>query len=628
MKKAALKKVQKLGTKGSAQGVQFQFDVTVKTVSFKILDSKWKPETFSIEWKRKARLVSTEGRPLKSQKGDEGLVSWNQTISMLSTLYKNDKNKFDEKDCRFNLEELRSKGGAKTMATAVVDLSQYADMMGVPRETTVTFKSASSKISNVVMQVTIHSQFLRDNVKEDDALSCMSGISMTREDHAALDSDDDENASRGGASQSKDSLIIDSDMETPIGSDSGLIINTHTDTVEMARLEEMVQPLSQQLTQTQQAHTQCQTEMATVKSANTDLEKQLQTVRAELVALQTDKQPAPSDGAAEVLKLRGERAKWLAEKDQMAKQIADLTKALAQSDTSADGPTSSGWEDEKKALLFQLEAVRKDMGTQVQRARADRDREVLDLQQANLALQRELDRTRADNATEMQRLQSERTAEQTQWAKDRQIMQTQIAAMRSGSTTELNAGFEKLKAQTAALEARAKTLGDVEDKLQQEHSERVADQLAWAKEREALNATLSAVTKEHESAVRENKKLRAQTKAAMGGLTQVKTRLSIGNVDGNLHFSNVPSVVPATPGPNEDELKGLLADLIATKMELATLTFTLEESLMEKKDAQKKLAKEKLRSMEFARRLTEMDVLLKGLQKQTGHRPSAVFMGN
>eukprot|EP00123_Amoebidium_parasiticum_P007352 comp18064_c0_seq1/m.18641 comp18064_c0_seq1/g.18641 ORF comp18064_c0_seq1/g.18641 comp18064_c0_seq1/m.18641 type:complete len:521 (-) comp18064_c0_seq1:242-1804(-) len=495
-----------LNVSGSERrGTQYQFDVTVKRVDFKIADKKWKPEAFVIEWKRKARLVSTLSRAISKTENGMAEVEWNQAISMLATMYSSNPSSgmYDMKEYKFALNEMRTEKPNKLLATGTLDMSIYADMGNEPFEIEVPLKCSSTKIREAKLQIVLQARFLRDDVEED-ALSCMSGIG---DDQGTINSDDDESSPRILSTTTARNRIMDEMEDDEFG--NGFVITTTDSSLEeqVVELETKVKEMDGALKAKDEEIQRLQSERHTFEQEKLELAVRVETLTAEL-----DSQQSEGDAALEVLRLRGELKR-----------------------------------------------------------------------------------------------------KETQWAEERTELEEEIERCRSAGPSELPpqqysdtmAKFDVQNPQRELIDLR----------------ERYANLQRQYEEQEREFHSLKIV---HENMEAQNKKLKVKNVAAMGGLATLKKKMSQGWTDS--HTENGPSSPgPTSPGlappePHEvsiaEECSRLVEQLIGAKMELASMTYQLDETVLEKKELQRKLAKEKARCMEYARKITELDVLSAGLQKK------------
>ncbi|CAN8076060.1 unnamed protein product [Agarophyton chilense] len=160
---------------------RFQFDITVHRV-----DGVKPGLTYHVKWSRGVKVATTKPVSGTKESAQSGL-SFNEKLSLLVTLYKEDGNKFDPKDAKLALIAVNQKKQIRTAAKLHFDLSQYA---GVPTASVQRVLKLSDKVS---IHATIESRFLKSAGKRTGsagASSALSGVSARSSDDFDDDFDD------------------------------------------------------------------------------------------------------------------------------------------------------------------------------------------------------------------------------------------------------------------------------------------------------------------------------------------------------------------------------------------------------------------------------------------------------
>lgn len=162
---------------------RFLFDVTVHKVT------GVKPNaTYYLKWTRGLKVAQTTALSSTPEAAKSGL-SFEQKISLMVTLYREDGKKFDQKDAKLSLVAVNSKKQERTVGKVHFDISAFA---GVPSASSVEAFKLSTKF---VAHATVDSRFVKAAGKgpgSAGASSALSGISTRTDDDDDDQFDDDE----------------------------------------------------------------------------------------------------------------------------------------------------------------------------------------------------------------------------------------------------------------------------------------------------------------------------------------------------------------------------------------------------------------------------------------------------
>ncbi|XP_063934808.1 uncharacterized protein LOC135146616 isoform X3 [Zophobas morio] len=139
---------------------------------------------FTINWKKKTKNQETTEKlliPMTNNK--KGVINFNEELSMNSTLLKLPNNQFEKKEYKIALVYVKNNKDKmflrKKVCANVVDLSPHLNIFAQEKNLTVELAPKESKwaILKCYLHASVVAHVLKDDVKEEDALSCLSGLS-------------------------------------------------------------------------------------------------------------------------------------------------------------------------------------------------------------------------------------------------------------------------------------------------------------------------------------------------------------------------------------------------------------------------------------------------------------------
>mmetsp|Transcript_48657 Transcript_48657/g.118523 ORF Transcript_48657/g.118523 Transcript_48657/m.118523 type:complete len:444 (+) Transcript_48657:187-1518(+) len=172
-------------------GLKYHFTVFVHCL--KIVDGASLPSSFeelAVVWNRGAKVAHTT-----SVTGVQGVFAWEEKMSLLATLYRDEK----EGGLQFKKAKFVVMGGPKhgkqiAICSCKVDLAKYAGIEDKESRVEMQFESKNKPFAN--LSITISSKWLKDaKTRPTDGMSQMSMSVISSADSYALEEDDTEDMS-------------------------------------------------------------------------------------------------------------------------------------------------------------------------------------------------------------------------------------------------------------------------------------------------------------------------------------------------------------------------------------------------------------------------------------------------
>ncbi|KAM4537548.1 EH domain-binding protein 1 isoform 7-T7 [Odontesthes bonariensis] len=189
------KRLQRVGKKAS----KFQFSASFQELILECRN-KWQPDKLRVVWIRRNRHHSTKLHSWQPgiKNPYRGMVLWQvpESLSITVTLFKEPAaEEFDDKDWTFVIEN-ETKGHRKVLASAEVNMKNYASATAAQCEVTLKLKPLSAKVVEATLKLNLSCVFLKEGkATDEDMQSLASLMSMKQSDIGNLedfnDSDDE-----------------------------------------------------------------------------------------------------------------------------------------------------------------------------------------------------------------------------------------------------------------------------------------------------------------------------------------------------------------------------------------------------------------------------------------------------
>ncbi|ESO12740.1 hypothetical protein HELRODRAFT_150593, partial [Helobdella robusta] len=175
------KRLQRVGKRAS----KYQFTTSYRELSIECV-KKWQPNKICIVWMRRNRRKCSELHTWEPTLDNPymGIVSWPvpENVEITVTLFKSSKtNVYEDKEWIFTIEDHDKKGRRKQLATACMNMKDYAGTVPLQKDVDLKLKPVSKKILSGRLQLTVSSMLIREgNATDDDMQSMASLMSMDK----------------------------------------------------------------------------------------------------------------------------------------------------------------------------------------------------------------------------------------------------------------------------------------------------------------------------------------------------------------------------------------------------------------------------------------------------------------
>ncbi|XP_061415521.1 EH domain-binding protein 1 isoform X2 [Lethenteron reissneri] len=195
------KRLQRVGKRAS----KFQFVASYQELMVECT-KKWQPDKLVVVWTRRSRRKSSKAHSWQPgiKNTYRGVVVWPvpENIEITVTLFKDPHaEEFEDKEWTFVIENESSAGRRKALASANINMKQYASPMPTQTDVKLRFKPLSKKVVAATLQLSLSCIFLREGkATDEDMQSLASLMSMKQADIGNLDDfeegDEDDEESR------------------------------------------------------------------------------------------------------------------------------------------------------------------------------------------------------------------------------------------------------------------------------------------------------------------------------------------------------------------------------------------------------------------------------------------------
>jgi len=324
---------------GGLEAQKFQFDIVIGEMR---AGPKLAGQDLNVCWTRGAKIASTA----HVKCSESGAATWNETLSLICTMYRSSNGKYQEKNAKLAVREKKKK---KTVGKVHFDLGEYCTMQGskqvtMPLEVSTGVFSANE--SSGALELTVNCRFIPPgDAGEYSEMTAMDASEMSTQSVGSLEDEDAEApvavsapkamnasmaASMGGAS------FADGLME-PSAAPHELLDKNKALTEEMEQLKK----------QLKKANDEAEDSAAEVKR----LQKSNYALQDTLARQQNEGDEALCARIAELEKQQEEEA---ASKSTLERQVADLNEQLEQAVSAAAAAAAQGasGDDEQTAQLI------------------------------------------------------------------------------------------------------------------------------------------------------------------------------------------------------------------------------------------------------------------------------------
>ncbi|CAC5404770.1 EH domain-binding protein 1-like protein 1,EH domain-binding protein 1 [Mytilus coruscus] len=192
------KRLQRVGKSAS----KFQFTASYQELEVECT-KKWQPNKLCIVWTRRSRRKSTQLHTWEPtiQNPYNGMVTWTvpENVETQVTLFRDGRHaEYEDKEWTFLLEDQARGGRRKIIASAPINMKDYASDVPTQHTMTIKLKPASKKIVKASIQLTLSCVFLREGkATDEDMQSVASLMSIGKTDIGNLDELEEEGENIG-----------------------------------------------------------------------------------------------------------------------------------------------------------------------------------------------------------------------------------------------------------------------------------------------------------------------------------------------------------------------------------------------------------------------------------------------
>ncbi|KAL5008749.1 hypothetical protein ScPMuIL_014330 [Solemya velum] len=187
------KRLQRVGKSAS----KFQFTASYHELSVEC-SKKWEPHKLCIVWTRRSRRKSTQLHTWEPtiKNPHEGLVTWTvpENVEIQVTLFRdNKKSEFEDKEWTFVVEDQSKSGKRKILASAPINMKNYASQLPSQFSVKVTLSPSTNKVVKAALQLTLSCVFLREGKATDEDMQSVASLwSIGKSDIGNLEELEDE----------------------------------------------------------------------------------------------------------------------------------------------------------------------------------------------------------------------------------------------------------------------------------------------------------------------------------------------------------------------------------------------------------------------------------------------------
>ncbi|XP_076099632.1 EH domain-binding protein 1-like isoform X4 [Mytilus galloprovincialis] len=192
------KRLQRVGKSAS----KFQFTASYQELEVECT-KKWQPNKLCIVWTRRSRRKSSQLHTWEPtiQNPYNGMVTWTvpENVETQVTLFRDSRHaEYEDKEWTFLLEDQARGGRRKIIASAPINMKDYASDVPTQHTMTITLKPATKKIVKATIQLTLSCVFLREGkATDEDMQSVASLMSIGKTDIGNLDELEEEGENSG-----------------------------------------------------------------------------------------------------------------------------------------------------------------------------------------------------------------------------------------------------------------------------------------------------------------------------------------------------------------------------------------------------------------------------------------------
>ncbi|XP_067120023.1 EH domain-binding protein 1 isoform X3 [Centruroides vittatus] len=163
--------------------------------------TKWQPNKLCVVWTRRNRRYCSQFHSWEPTIYNpyRGLIVWPtpENIEITVTLFRDQRsNQFEDKDWTFIIEDISTTGKRRQVATANINMKQYASMIPFQTELKIDFKLLSKKVSSAYLNLKLSCVFLREGKATDEDMQSIASLISIQlpldQDIGNLDDFDDE----------------------------------------------------------------------------------------------------------------------------------------------------------------------------------------------------------------------------------------------------------------------------------------------------------------------------------------------------------------------------------------------------------------------------------------------------
>ncbi|XP_034326497.2 EH domain-binding protein 1-like isoform X8 [Crassostrea angulata] len=170
------KRLQRVGKDAS----KFQFTASYQELEVECT-KKWQPNKLCIVWTRRSRRRSTKLHTWEPtiQNPYKGMVTWTvpENIEIQVTLFRDGQHvEYEDKEWIFQIEDQSMAGRRKILATAPINIKEFASSLPTQHTMKLTLRPTTKKIVSASMQFTLSCLFLREGKATDEDMQSVASL--------------------------------------------------------------------------------------------------------------------------------------------------------------------------------------------------------------------------------------------------------------------------------------------------------------------------------------------------------------------------------------------------------------------------------------------------------------------
>nr|XP_022330026.1 EH domain-binding protein 1-like isoform X4 [Crassostrea virginica] len=170
------KRLQRVGKDAS----KFQFTASYQEVEVECT-KKWQPNKLCIVWTRRSRRRSTRLHTWEPtiQNPYNGLVTWTvpENVEIQVTLFRDSQHvDYEDKEWIFQIEDQSRAGRRKILATAPINMKEFASSVATQHTMKLTLRPTTKKIVHASIQFTLSCLFLREGKATDEDMQSVASL--------------------------------------------------------------------------------------------------------------------------------------------------------------------------------------------------------------------------------------------------------------------------------------------------------------------------------------------------------------------------------------------------------------------------------------------------------------------